>query len=106
MSDQNEIFRYEQLVERSVKAQEASVLVSQSLLEVSKNLQDNIRQLNDKFVLHAQCTEDAKKGVEDIKETFMKWIKILAILLFFMVGGSSLVRLLTEVNWTQILKVF
>jgi len=106
MTEKNETFRYEQMVERSIKAQETSLAISQSLLRVSENLQTNIKELNDKFVLHSINTDSMYKEVQDIRNTFMKWLKVLATLLFIIVGGTSLLKVLSEVDLAALLKLF
>lgn len=105
MANQADVFRYEQLSTRSIKAQEDTLLVSKSLLEVSKNLQGNIKELNDKFVFHTQDTAQIRNDVSEIRESFMKWIKVLLVLLFVIVGGTSMLKLLLETDWAQVLQI-
>lgn len=85
---------YESLLERSVRAQEQSSAISNSLLEVSKRMEENIKSLNDSFVLHASKTNELCDNVQDIKSTLLKWIKVLIIALFVAVGGTQIIQFL------------
>ena len=86
--------KYEDLLERSIKAQECSNNVSTSLLEIAKNLKENTKELNDNIVLHNLETQKTGCEIKAIKLELMKWLKYLAIALFIAVGGTSIVKLL------------
>lgn len=88
--------KYDSLLERSIRAQEQSVNISQSLLEVSKRMEENIKSLNDNFVLHNQKTEEVCKDVTDIKTTLLKWLRIAVIALVIAVGGVSIIKFILD----------
>lgn len=100
--------RYEQLLERSVKAQEEQSHVSTSLLEVARGLKDNVKELNDKFVLHSRATDDAHKelceNLKLVKDTLIKWIKWLGVALLVAVGGASLFKVLSGIDFSNFIK--
>ena len=86
----------EQLLERSIKAQEQSVYVSKSLLEVSQRMEANLKTLNDSFILHDQKLCDASKNISDVKNTLIRYLKICIIALLVAVGGTSIIKLLLD----------
>ena len=88
--------KYEQLLERAVKCQEDSNNISNSLLKVADRLEQNTKELNDKFILHQQGIEKLVGGVEDIRETLLRWLKWLAISLFIAIGGTTIAEFLIQ----------
>lgn len=90
--------KYEELLERSIRTQEEASNVSKSLLKVAENLQGNMAKINDNFVLHSQGQGKIASDVKIMKDDMMKWIKRLAIALFFAVGGATVFKLLMDLN--------
>jgi protein-arginine kinase activator protein McsA len=89
---------YKQLLQQSIKCQEDSHRISDSLLEVAKRIENNTKELNDKFILHTQQALEVSNNVSEIKKTLLKWIKILGVALFVSVGGATILRLLFDVK--------
>ena len=67
--------KYEQLLERSVIAQEKSANVEDGIREAVKQLTENTKQLNDSFVLHCSKQDEIGKGIKEIKDDLLKWLK-------------------------------
>lgn len=86
--------KYIQLLERSVRCQEESNVVSKSLLKVAEGLKDNTKKLNDTFILHNRDTDDIKNALGDIKGTLLKWIKWLGVALFIAIGGATVIKII------------
>jgi len=87
----------EELFERSVIAQEKHNGFSVALIDVQKSLNSNVNELktnlkefNDKFALHCTIDENHDKKLDVIIHQLLKWVKILGILLFLTVGGTSI----------------
>ena len=85
--------RYELLLERAVSSIEQQKGISSSLLEVSKGLKDNMKIMNEEFILHTQQSSAIFDDVELIKKDLIKWMKVILILLFSTVGGLSIIKI-------------
>jgi NurA-like 5'-3' nuclease len=85
---------YKQLLERSVIAQERSTTVSNSLLEVSKSLDNNIKELNDKFVLHCTNSDTIASEIKAIRSELLKYLKWAIVALVLVLGGQKAVELI------------
>ena len=103
--------KYEMLLERSVRCQEQSNDVSKSLLKYVEKLDNNTKELNDNFALHQQSAKDmmgaltdATKGINGIKNILMKWVKWLGIALFVSVGGATVFRIMSGIDFTSFIK--
>ena len=86
--------KYEQLLERSVIAQEKTNSISDSLLEVSKNLNDNIKDLNDKFILHCANADMLTTEMKGIRAELLKYLKWAIVALVITLGGQKMVELI------------
>jgi hypothetical protein len=83
-------------LERMISALEKQNNVNDSLLKVSENMRDNIKELNDKFVLHCTNADTLTTEVKLIRKELFKWIKILATIAFLAVGGGSILTFLVQ----------
>ena len=99
-----DINKYENLLERSVRSTEQQNIVSNSLLEVSKNLEKNVKDLNDNFILHIQQNSSTIKEVKEVRQILLKWIKWLALALFVTVGGATILRVLFDFDFSGLVK--
>lgn len=90
--------KYEILLERSVRATEQQAQISTGLLEVSKDLRNNMKQLNDNFVLHQKNDEEVQKELGYIKLLLLKYLKWAIITLILAVGGTSIVKFIIDAN--------
>jgi len=84
--------KYQNLLERSIRVQEDLNNTSKSLLKTNDTLADNMKKLNDNFVLHQKNDELIQKDIKDIKEELLKWVKRLGIILFVILGGITALR--------------
>lgn len=87
---------FDTLLEQSVRAQEKSTAISQALLEVSKRMEENVKSLNDNFVLHSLEAKNIGKDIVDIKTTLLKYLRSAIIALLIAVGGTTIVKLLLD----------
>ena len=88
--------KYEQLLERSVIAQEKNNNFSEALIEVSKNLENNVRELNDKFVLHCTNADNITTEVKAIRTELLKYLKWAILALVIVLGGQRIVEILSN----------
>jgi hypothetical protein len=92
--------KYDILLERSIRAQEQGASISNSLLEVAKEIKENVKALNDNFVLHNQVSQETAcqtwGDIKVIKSDLIKWLKITIFALIIAVGGASVVKLLFD----------
>jgi hypothetical protein len=96
--------KFEILLERVVKAMEEQSFNTKGLYEVAGGLRDNIKILNDNFVLHNTSQECMGKDIKDVKEVAFKWLKYLAIALFITVGGLSVLKAISSGGVENLLK--
>lgn len=96
--------KYENLLERTVRVMEQQVSVNNQLFEVADGIKQNVKILNDNFVLHKDKWDCMGKDVADIKATILKWLKYLAIALFITVGGLSVLKALAGAGIEKLLQ--
>lgn len=89
---------YKNLLERTIRVQESNTQVSNALLQVSKDLKDNMKSINDTFVLHNRDHVGIKNDLEVIKATLFKYLKWSIVLLLLAVGGASLFKVATDMG--------
>lgn len=93
--------KYERLLEQSVRATEQQTQVSVGLLKVAENLENNMKQLNDNFILHQKNDEDVRNEINLIKLLLLKYLKWAIITLILAVGGTSIVKFIIDANLWQ-----
>jgi len=90
--------KYEQLLEKCIVSNEKMNLVSDSLLEVSKKMEINIKELNDNFIFHRidsnKVREDIYKEVVLIRKELFVWLKWSVVALVIAVGGQRIIELI------------
>ena len=86
--------KYENLLERSVKVQEGLLNATNGLSEAVKQLHENTKNLNDKFVLHCQEISKISVDISDIKVELLKYLKLSILALVVILGGQKIVELL------------
>jgi hypothetical protein len=84
------------LTEQFIKYLEKNTEVSTALLEVSRGMQENLKSLNDSFVLHNQKSDNMCQEVSDIKNTLIKWLRTAIIALIIAVGGASIIKFILD----------
>jgi len=96
--------KFEVLLERVTRTMEEQSHNSKALYEVANGLRDNIKILNDNFVLHDSRHECMGKDIKDVKDVAFKWLKYLAIALFITVGGLSVLKAISSGGFENLLK--
>ena len=90
--------KYEQLLEKCTASNEKMNIVSDSLLEVSKKMEINIKELNDNFIFHRidsnKVREDIYKEVVLIRKELFVWLKWSVVALVIAVGGQRIIELI------------
>jgi len=84
--------KYENLLERSVIAQERSNEKSDGMLKVSECLKDNLVKINDTFALHTTSNIDIKKEIKLIREELLKYLKWSIVALIIALGGQQIIK--------------
>ena len=85
--------KYENLLERTTKSIEQNASVTNSMLEVSKSINDNLKDLNEKFVLHCSNATAIKQDTDLIKTELLKWLKWSIFALIIAIGGKSIIEI-------------
>ena len=85
--------KYEILLERTVRAIEEQINISKALIEISKGLQNNTKELNDFYTLTVLKIEEICQDVKLIRQQLLKWVKVLGVLLLLAVGGASVLKI-------------
>ncbi len=86
--------KYEQLLERIIVCTEEQKGVSNGLLDVVKGLRESTKNLNDNFILHSQQTIDISHDIKLIKDDLIKYLKLMSIILFIILGGASVIKII------------
>ena len=88
--------KYENLLERSIAAQENNAYVYKGLLEVSKDLKANLAKMNDQFILHCTTNEEVHKEVKIIRKELLNYLKWVIVILIAVLGGKQIISLVID----------
>jgi len=64
------------------------------LVKYVDRLDKNIEKLNDNFILHQQTSVETARDIKIIRVELLRWLKILGIIAFIAVGGTSVLKLI------------
>lgn len=75
-----------------------TVQVQVGIQETLKALNENIKSLNDKFILHTACTDEISKEVKAIRTELLKFLKwaifVLVVVLGIFAGIKEIPKIL------------
>ena len=86
--------KYQNLLEKTVHFQDTMKDMTNSMLEVSRRMESNTKELNDKFILHSYEMKDVAKDIQEIKTRLWKMLVYTVIALLIAVGGASIVKII------------